>query len=80
VLDIIKTISLSPRRTIPIISPSPRIFSITQWYTNGKRSLVLSLQPPPPNFFIFSTPTISGSQKGSWIQPRWICMSSSQSN
>ena len=48
VLDIIKTISLSPRRTIPIISPSPRIFSITQWYTNGKRSLVSSLQPSPP--------------------------------
>jgi hypothetical protein len=51
VMDIIKTISLSPRRTIPIISPSPRIFLITQWYTNGKRSLVLSLQPSPPSIF-----------------------------
>jgi len=28
VLDIIKTISLSPRRTIPVISSSPRIFSV----------------------------------------------------
>ncbi len=31
VLDIIKTISISPRRTIPIISPSPRTF----WASNG---------------------------------------------
>jgi hypothetical protein len=35
-----------------------------------KRSLVSSLQPSPPNFFIFSTPIMSGSQKGSWIQTK----------
>ena len=58
VLDIIKIISLSPRRTIPIISPSPRIFSITQWYTNGKRSGIVPAAITPIFIFLFFQPRL----------------------
>ena len=71
VLDIIKKISLSPRWSIPIISPSPIIFLITQCYTNGKRSrqkVTTGIIPAAitPDIYIFFNPhDYVGQPKGS---------------
>jgi hypothetical protein len=64
----------TPRRTTPIKSPSSRIFSIMQWYTNGKRSLVSSLQPPP-QFLFFQPRLCQAAKRDLGFKPRWICMS-----